>query len=87
MKLERNGKSSLGNKTRDFNIKYFNVTDLIKRKEMETEYCQTDAMIADFMTKPLVGGKFLHFRDEFCKRNPSNFAQQECVGIMTTEDT
>jgi hypothetical protein len=71
MKLEMNGKSSSGKRTRHFNIKYFYVTDLIERKEMEIEYCPTNAMIADFMTKPLVGGKFLHFRDEIMNAIPA----------------
>ena len=63
MKLEANGKSSSGKRTRHFNIKYFYITDLIQRKQVQIEYCPTDAMIADYMTKPLVGAKFLQFRD------------------------
>jgi hypothetical protein len=63
MKLEENGKSSSGKRTRHFNIKYFYITDLIQRNEVQIEYCPTDAMIADFMTKPLVGSKFFHFRE------------------------
>ena len=63
MKLEENGKSSSGKRTRHFNIKYFYITDLIQRKQVQIEYCPTDAMIADYMTKPLVGAKFLQFRD------------------------
>jgi hypothetical protein len=62
MKLEENGKASSGKRTRHFNIKYFYITDLIERKEVQVEYCPTDAMIADYMTKPLVGAKFLRFR-------------------------
>lgn len=63
MKLEENGKASSGKRTRHFNIKYFYITDLIQRNEVQIEYCPTDAMIADYMTKPLVGAKFFHFRD------------------------
>ena len=62
MKLELNGKSSCGKRTRHFNIKYFFVTDLIKRRELGIEYCPTDSMIGDYMTKPLLGEKFLIFR-------------------------
>ncbi|KAI2506113.1 Reverse transcriptase (RNA-dependent DNA polymerase) [Fragilaria crotonensis] len=62
MKLEENGKSSSGKRTRHFHIKYFYITDLIQRNEVTIEYCPTDAMIADYMTKPLVGAKFVHFR-------------------------
>jgi hypothetical protein len=62
MKLEMNGKASSGKRTRHFDIKFFYFTDLIKRKEMEVRYCPTDEMVADYMTKPLVGSKFITFR-------------------------
>jgi hypothetical protein len=62
MKLEQNGKASCGKGTRHFNIKYFYITDLIQRKEVSIEYCPTEQMIADFMTKPLTGQKFHQFR-------------------------
>ena len=63
MKLEENGKASSGKRTRHFNIKYFYITDLIQRNEVKIEYCPTADMVADYMTKPLVGAKFI----EFCK--------------------
>ena len=62
MKLEMNGKESSGKRTRHFDIKFFYITDLIKRKEMEVQFCPTDEMIADYMTKLLVGSKFNKFR-------------------------
>ena len=63
MKLEVNGKASSGKRTRHFDIKFFYFTDLIQRKEMEVKYCPTEEMIADYMTKPTVGSKFVKFRD------------------------
>jgi hypothetical protein len=62
VKLEMNGKASLGKCTRHFDIKFFSFTDLINRKEMEVRYCLTNKMIADYMTKPLVRSKFVTFR-------------------------
>ena len=62
MKLETNGKASSGKRTRHFDIKFFYLTDLIKRGELQVKYCQTDEMDADYMTKPLVGSKFIKFR-------------------------
>ena len=62
MKLEQNGKASSGKRTRHFNIKFFYITDLIERKEVTIEYCPTDDMLADYMTKPLTGSKFNKFR-------------------------
>ena len=62
MKLEKYGMSSCGKRTRHFNIKYFYITDLINRGEVKIKYCPTDLMIADYMTKPLIGYKFKKFR-------------------------
>jgi hypothetical protein len=63
MKLEMNGKTSSGKRTRHLDIKYFYITDLIKRKEVAIQYCPTDAMLADYFTKPLTGSKFQKFRN------------------------
>jgi hypothetical protein len=58
MKMELNGKASSGKTTRHFYIKYYYITDLIKRKLVQIKYCPTSKMIADYMTKPIVGSKF-----------------------------
>jgi hypothetical protein len=57
-----NGKASSGKHTRHFHIKFFYITDLINRIEIQIKYCPTEDMITDYMTKPLVGVKFKHFR-------------------------
>ena len=62
MRLEENGKGSSGKRTRQFDIKYFYVTDLIARKEFVIEYCPTEVMMADYMTKPITGKKFHKFK-------------------------
>ncbi len=64
MKLEANGKASSGKRTRHFHIKYFYFTDLIQRNEIQIEYCRTNDMIGDYMTKPLTGAKFTRFRNK-----------------------
>jgi hypothetical protein len=61
MRLEENGKASSGKHTHHFHIKFFYITDLINRNEIQIKYCPTEDMIADYMTKPLVGVKFEHF--------------------------
>ena len=60
--LEKNGKASSGQRTRAINIRYFWVTDQIERGNMTVEYCPTDDMAGDFMTKPLQGSKFNRWR-------------------------
>jgi KUP system potassium uptake protein len=64
IKLEMNGKASSGKRTRHFDIKFFYFTDLMKRGEIQVEYCPTDEMIADYFTKPLVGSKYNEFRNK-----------------------
>ena len=63
IKLQQNGKVSSGKRTRHFDIKLFYITDLISRDEVSVEYCPSDDMIADYMSKPLMGAKFKEFRN------------------------
>ena len=69
MKLEENGRMSAGKRTRHFDIKYFYITDLIKRKEITIKYCPTGSMWADYMTKPLVGKDFHAYRKNIMNVN------------------
>ena len=62
IKLERNGTESVGKRTRHFNVKLFYVKDLIDKKDVEIEYCNTENMVADYFSKPLTGKKFNEFR-------------------------
>jgi hypothetical protein len=63
MKLELNGRASSGKRTRHFAIKFFYFTDLIARQETQVKYCPTEDMIANHMTKPTDGSKFIKFRN------------------------
>ena len=56
--LEKNGKESSGKQTRHMDIRYFFVTDAVKRGMASIEYCPTEAMHGDFFTKPLQGQLF-----------------------------
>ena len=62
--LENNGKRSSSKRTRHIEIRYFFITDNVRRQNMRIEYCPTDEMRADFMTKPLQGAAFRKFRQE-----------------------
>ena len=42
IRLENNGEYSSGKRTRHFDIKYFYITDLIERKEVEVQFCPSD---------------------------------------------
>ncbi|KAL7571371.1 hypothetical protein ACA910_007683 [Epithemia clementina (nom. ined.)] len=69
MKLEANGKASSGKRTRHLNIKYFFITDQIEKEQVKIEYCPTDELWADYMTKPLMGSKFKKFRERIMGMN------------------
>ena len=59
--LENNGKRSAGKRSRALNFRYFFLTDQVKKGNLTIEYCPTDVMWADFMTKPLQGVNFRKF--------------------------
>ena len=63
MLLENNGRMSCGKGSKHIHIRYFFITDRIKKKEFRVEHCPTKEMIADYYTKPLQGGLFYKFRD------------------------
>ena len=63
MKMEQNGRASAGQRSRHIDIRYFFITDISKRKDIEILHCPTKDMLADFFTKPLQGSLFLKFRD------------------------
>ncbi len=72
MKLEENGKASSGKCTRHFNIKYFYITNLIQCNNIHIEYCPTEEMVANYMTKPLIGAKF----EGLCKIIMNSYSSQ-----------
>ena len=62
MLLEKNGRKSAGKRSRHLNIRFFFVTDQVAKGHFTIQYCPTDDMIGDYMTKPLTGKKFIQFR-------------------------
>jgi hypothetical protein len=63
MQMERNGRSSAGQRSRHINIRYFSIKDQIASGEINLVHCPTGIMIADFFTKPLQGHLFEKFRN------------------------
>lgn len=64
MLLESNGRKSAGKRSRHLNIRYFFVADQKRKGNITIEYCPTDQMLGDYMTKPLHGPKFSEFRKD-----------------------
>ena len=63
IRLEWNGRASAGQRSRHINIRYFFITDRLDTDNITLRYCQTEHMLADFLSKPLQGGLFRKFRD------------------------
>jgi hypothetical protein len=63
MLLEKNGRASSSKRTKHINVRYYFVTDRIAKGELKVQWCPTENMIADYMTKPLQGKLFRRFRD------------------------
>ena len=62
--LEKNGKASSSKRTKHINVRYYFVTDRIKKGDMSVEWCPTEDMTGDFLTKPNQGSTFKKFRDQ-----------------------
>jgi len=61
--LEKNGKASSGKRMRHINIRYFFITDCVKKGQCEVEWIRREEMVADYLTKGLQGSEFRRFRD------------------------
>ena len=86
--LEKNGQRSSSKRTRHLEVRYFFVTDNVKRKRLTICHCPTGDMIGDFFTKPLQGSAFrkllklvLNISDDVIDQPP-----QECVGTGRSDD-
>ena len=62
IRLMENGFTS-SSRTRHIDIRYFFIKDRIENGDVKIEYLHTKQMIADFLTKPLVGELFYRLRD------------------------
>jgi hypothetical protein len=82
IKMETNGRASAGKRSRHINIRYFFVKDMVEKKYLSLEYCPTDKMYGDYMTKPLVGHKFNEQRDFLMNLTPAVAAQMVMVGCL-----
>jgi hypothetical protein len=69
--LEKNGKASRSKRTKHINIRYFFITDRVKKDEVSVVWCPTGGMIRDFATKPLQGALFRKFRDQIMGVTPT----------------
>ena len=96
MRLLINGKHSSGKRTKWIDVKYFFATDVINRGDMIVEYCPTEEMWADILTKPLQGAPFgkmrsvlmnmpEHYVDPDKKAGTNSSIRSTGTGVQDTE--
>ena len=62
IRLCENGSAS-SSRTRHIDIRYFFIKDRIENGDIKIEHLNTELMIADYLTKPLIGELFYRLRD------------------------
>ena len=85
MLLANNGRQSSGKKTRHIDIRYFFITDNVKRGKASIAYCPTENMLADFFTKPFQGSLFWKFKSLIINLSDPVTVPQECVAENSTK--
>jgi hypothetical protein len=68
--LEKNGKASSSKRKKLINIRYFFITDRVKKEKVSVVWCPTGDMIGDFATKPLQEALFRKFRGQIMGVTP-----------------
>ena len=82
IKLESNGRASAGSRSRHINIRYFFIHDMKEKGHIKIEYCPTDKILGDYMSKPLHGKKFNEQRNAIMNLVPSVASQLMMVGCF-----
>ena len=68
--LEQNRILSSTKRTKHLNVRYFFIKDKVDSGEVVVKWCPTDKMCSDYLTKPLCGEKFRHFRQKIMNLKP-----------------
>ena len=72
MQLKKNGIQSASKQLRHIDIRFFLITDCIKRSDIHPLYCLTEDMLIVYFSKPLQGGLFKKFGDQIMGITPAN---------------
>ena len=72
--LAENGKTSSSKRTRHLNVRYYFITDQVKKGHVKVAFCPTQDMVADFFTKPLQGKLFTRMRERILNLPASKIA-------------
>ena len=77
--LENHGKFSSTKRTKHIEIKYFYITDKVKKGEAKIVYCPTGEMIADYFTKPIQGSIFKKLCDAILNLKKNKYQLVRCT--------
>jgi Reverse transcriptase (RNA-dependent DNA polymerase) len=76
IKLEANGRTSAGAKSRHLDIRYFWIKENLETMGINVRHCRTLQMLADFLTKPQQGSLFRTMRDVLLGKLPISALDQ-----------
>jgi hypothetical protein len=65
-------------RSKHIEIIYHFIRDRVQKGVVKLQYISTDEQIADILTKPLVKGKFVYFRDKLGVVENTSLAKREC---------
>ena len=83
--LEKNGKASSSKRTKHINVRYYFVTDRIKKGDMSVEWCPTEDMTGDFMMKPNASSAL--FSGESAARSAQTASMRFCMARCARRST
>lgn len=84
MLLETKGQKSSGKRSQHIDIQYFFIKDWIKNGELQIEYCSTEMIVLDVLTKALQGSQFWDKMLNVYESVPvhTSMSLQECVETL-----
>ena len=65
-------------RSKDIEMKYHFIRDLVQRGALKLQYIRTDEQIADILTKPLLASKFVCFHGKLGMAENASLAEREC---------
>jgi hypothetical protein len=81
---------ALSKRTRHLDVKIFHMKDIIERGELSVEYCPTEEMWVDVLTKPLQGkvfrvmrSKLMNYAEDYVEECTKHVWFQEIAGVST----
>ncbi len=83
LSLAKNGYVSSSKRTKNIKAKYFFIRHFHHTGELDLQYCPTEQMWADVLTKPLQGAKFRLMR-AFLMNCPVDYFENQATDFIPT---